>query len=102
MPISAGCPVQGDRRHEFGGKLHMQIVASYPLWGAVSMGVVTRGGSLRSLTPGYILHTPTACERSPEGCREISPGLSEAIPGVLSLLCLSHPGGVRGRCVSPS
>jgi hypothetical protein len=53
---------------------------------------VPRGGSLRSLTPGYIPHTPPACERSPEGCWEISPGLSEAIPGVCLTLFVA-PGG---------
>jgi hypothetical protein len=56
--------------------------ASHPFRGAVFLRVRrSQGGSLRSLTPGYIPHTPSACERSPEGCWEISPGLSEAIPG---------------------
>jgi hypothetical protein len=46
----------------------------------------------RSLTPGYIPYTPPACERSPEGCWEISPGLSEAIPGVCLSVCRTPAG----------
>src|SRR5678815_4428900 len=71
--------------------------SSHPFRGAVLWAAVPRGGSLRSLTPGYIPRTPPACERSLKACAESSPGLSEAIPGVLSQLCLSHPGGVRGQ-----
>jgi len=37
------------------------------------MGTVTGGGSLRSLTPGYIPCTPPACEGSPAGCEVDSP-----------------------------
>jgi hypothetical protein len=80
--------------------------------------MTTRGcARFTRLTPGYFPFTPPACEKrspgvndyqglrsfplvqplvSPEGCWEISPGLSEAIPGVC-LSPLSHPGGVRGQ-----
>ena len=47
----------------------------------------TPGGSLRFAHRGLISFTPPACKPAArEGCEDISPGLSEAIPGVIATL----------------
>ena len=47
----------------------------------------TPGGSLRFAHRGLISFTPPACEPAArKGCEDISPGLSEAIPGVTATL----------------
>ncbi len=47
----------------------------------------TPGGSLRFAHRGLISFTPPACKTAArKGCADISPGLSEAIPGVIATL----------------
>ena len=47
----------------------------------------TPGGSLRFAHRGLISFTPPACKPAArKGCADISPGLSEAIPGVTATL----------------
>ena len=47
----------------------------------------TPGGSLRFAHRGLISFTPPACKPAArKGCADISPGLSEAIPGVIATL----------------
>ena len=47
----------------------------------------TPGGSLRFAHRGLISFTPPACKPAArKGCEDISPGLSEAIPGVIATL----------------
>jgi len=53
----------------------------------VSPGFTTPGGSLRFAHRGLISFTPPACKPAArKGCEDISPGLSEAIPGVTATL----------------
>jgi hypothetical protein len=52
---------------------------SQPLRGAYFGEIHTRGDSLRSLTLANLLPRLRRGKRSPEGCENISPGLSEAI-----------------------
>jgi hypothetical protein len=47
----------------------------------------TPGGSLRFAHRGLISFTPPACKPAArKGCEDISPGLSEAIPGVIAII----------------